>query len=245
MQRFASAVLCLDLDRFKTVNDTLGHPIGDALLQAVAGRLRDCVRITDTVARLGGDEFAILLGSPVTRPDIADLAARLVKEIRHPYEINRHEVVIGVTIGIAVAPIDGTDPPQLIKSADIALYCAKADGRGCYRFYECRCAWHATSASSFLHPDPALGGSRRSAQIPTPAIRHWAGTVENIGTLDLGSASEANGDMRADAFRSGGADRSARFPRAADLRALDRAAQVCRTRTPVHIPHPTPAASAR
>jgi diguanylate cyclase (GGDEF)-like protein len=129
------AILCLDLDRFKAVNDTLGHPTGDALLQTVAGRLRDCARVTDTIARLGGDEFAILLDEPLSRAEIGDLAARVVERIARPYQINGHEVVIGVTIGIAVSPTDGVDAAQLIKNADIALYCAKAEGRGCYRFY--------------------------------------------------------------------------------------------------------------
>jgi diguanylate cyclase (GGDEF)-like protein len=132
----AAAVLCLDLDRFKVVNDTLGHPIGDALLQVVADRLRECVRDTDTVARLGGDEFAILqVGAE--QPRAADALARRVAEvIAAPYEIEGNEIVIGTSIGIAVATSGDVEGDQLLKSADLALYRAKLDGRGAHRFFE-------------------------------------------------------------------------------------------------------------
>jgi diguanylate cyclase (GGDEF)-like protein len=130
------AVLFLDLDHFKGVNDSLGHPIGDDLLKVVAGRLTDCVREGDTVCRLGGDEFAIVqLGSdPQASP--TGLANRLIEVISAPYEIQGHQITIGVSIGIAVTPEDGTDPDQLLKNADLALYRAKADGRGIFHFFE-------------------------------------------------------------------------------------------------------------
>jgi diguanylate cyclase (GGDEF)-like protein len=130
------AVLCLDLDRFKSVNDTLGHPIGDRLLIAAADRLRQCVRDNDIVARLGGDEFAIVQTGSAEPTDATTLAARLIETISTPYELDGHQVVVGLSIGIAVAPNDGLDPDQLLKNADIALYRAKADGRGTYRFFE-------------------------------------------------------------------------------------------------------------
>ncbi len=130
------AVLCLDLDQFKGVNDTLGHPVGDALLKAVTERLRGIVRHTDTVARLGGDEFAIVQNSFNQREETAALANRLRRELSAPYEIAGHQVVIGVSIGIALAPGDGADPDRLLKSADIALYQAKSDGRDRYRYFE-------------------------------------------------------------------------------------------------------------
>ncbi|MGA3004242.1 MAG: EAL domain-containing protein [Acetobacteraceae bacterium] len=131
-----SAVLCLDLDHFKDVNDTLGHPIGDALLQAVTQRLYDEVRATDTVARLGGDEFAIVQ-SRVDEPlDTTSLATRLIEAFRAPFEIAGHQVMIGASIGIAVIPDDGEDADQIMRNADMALYRAKADGRGRYRFFE-------------------------------------------------------------------------------------------------------------
>jgi diguanylate cyclase (GGDEF)-like protein len=131
------AVLCLDLDHFKDVNDSLGHPIGDALLKAVGLRLRSCLRDADTVARLGGDEFAILqIGAQDPYIGPSALAARLIKTIGAPYEIEGHHIVIGVSIGISLAPKDGTDPNILLKNADLALYRAKDAGRGTFRFFE-------------------------------------------------------------------------------------------------------------
>jgi diguanylate cyclase (GGDEF)-like protein len=130
------AVLCLDLDRFKNVNDSLGHPYGDKLLRQVARRMSDCLREGDSIARLGGDEFAILQGSVKHPHDTIGLAARLFASTNAPFDLDGHQVVIGVSIGIAVAPTDATDPDQLLKNADMALYRAKADGRGTYRFFE-------------------------------------------------------------------------------------------------------------
>ena len=130
------AVLCLDLDHFKHVNDTLGHPIGDCLLQAVADRLRECARETDVVSRLGGDEFAIVaVASEQPRGAIA-LAERAITALSKPFELEGHHVVIGASVGIAVAPVDGLEADQLMKAADMALYRAKTDGRGVYRFFE-------------------------------------------------------------------------------------------------------------
>ncbi len=129
-------VLCLDLDHFKGVNDTLGHPIGDHLLTATADRLRRCVRDNDVVARLGGDEFAIVRTGMSEPTDATVLAARLIEAVSAPYDLDNHHIVVGLSIGIAVAPNDGLDPDQLLKNADIALYRAKADGRGTYRFFE-------------------------------------------------------------------------------------------------------------
>jgi diguanylate cyclase (GGDEF)-like protein len=130
------AVLCLDLDHFKNVNDTLGHPFGDKLLCQVAERLRGCLRRGDSVARLGGDEFAILQASPAEPADTTSLMARIIEVVSAPFDLDGHQVVIGVSIGVAVAPTDARDPDQLLKSADMALYRAKTDGRGTYRFFE-------------------------------------------------------------------------------------------------------------
>ena len=130
------AVLCLDLDRFKQVNDTFGHPVGDALLRAVAGRLRGCVRSCDTVARLGGDEFAVIQ-APLGRMDeVGMLAQRIVETLSEPYELSGQRVVVGASVGIALAPVDATDIGHLFQMADIALYRAKADGRGLFRMFE-------------------------------------------------------------------------------------------------------------
>ena len=126
----------LDLDHFKNVNDTLGHPAGDKLLKVVTERLRKLVRETDTIARMGGDEFAILQ-TAITQPaDAGVLARRVIDVVSEPYEIDGHQVVIGTSVGIAVGPTDGTTPDQLMRNADLALYRAKGDGRGTFCFFE-------------------------------------------------------------------------------------------------------------
>jgi diguanylate cyclase (GGDEF)-like protein len=130
------AVLYIDIDEFKSVNDSLGHPAGDELLKAVASRLRSCIRETDTVARLGGDEFAIVQTGIKQPSDVMELVKRIYEAIREPYECLGHQVATDASIGIALAPNDGTDLDQLLKSADLAMYGAKADGRRTYRFFE-------------------------------------------------------------------------------------------------------------
>lgn len=131
-----AAVMCLDLDYFKKVNDTLGHPIGDLLLRAVAERLSACVRQVDSVARFGGDEFAVIQAGPERAQDVAILAERIIEALSLPYEIDNHQVNISASIGIAMIPADGSDADTLLKNADIALYRAKASGRRVYRFFE-------------------------------------------------------------------------------------------------------------
>jgi diguanylate cyclase (GGDEF)-like protein len=130
------AVLCLDLDHFKDVNDTLGHPIGDLLLKEVTARLKGSVREIDTVSRLGGDEFVILQVGLASVDQAGALAQRIIDRIAEPFELDGHQVVIGTSIGISVAPTDGHDPELLIRNADMALYRAKGDGRGMCRFFE-------------------------------------------------------------------------------------------------------------
>ena len=130
------AVLYIDIDEFKSVNDSLGHPAGDELLKAVASRLRSCIRETDFVARLGGDEFAIVQTGIKQPSDVMELVKRIYEAIREPYECLGHQVATDASIGIALAPNDGTDLDQLLKSADLAMYGAKADGRRTYRFFE-------------------------------------------------------------------------------------------------------------
>jgi diguanylate cyclase (GGDEF)-like protein len=130
------AVLYIDIDEFKSINDSLGHPAGDELLKAVASRLRGCVRETDFVARLGGDEFAIVQTGIKQPDDVVELVRRFYEAVREPYECLGHRVTTDASIGIAMAPNDGTDLDQLLKSADLAMYGAKADGRRTYRFFE-------------------------------------------------------------------------------------------------------------
>jgi diguanylate cyclase (GGDEF)-like protein/PAS domain S-box-containing protein len=130
------AVLFVDLDHFKAVNDTFGHPIGDELLKVAADRLRRCVQDTDVIARLGGDEFAIIQTAISGPADVTRLVNRIGEALREPCELGGHQLMAGTSIGIALAPEDATDSVQLVKNADLAMYRAKAEGRGTYRFFE-------------------------------------------------------------------------------------------------------------
>ena len=130
------AILCVDLDRFKSVNDTLGHAGGDALLVEVARRLRQCVRTSDTVGRLGGDEFVIVNATVVSDEDVMLMARRIVAAIGLPFDILGQSVLVGASVGIAMAPRDGDSPDRLIKSADMALFEAKRAGRGQFCFFD-------------------------------------------------------------------------------------------------------------
>jgi diguanylate cyclase (GGDEF)-like protein/PAS domain S-box-containing protein len=130
------AVHHLDLDQFKAVNDTFGHPTGDKLLKIVADRLRGLVRETDTIARMGGDEF-VIVQAPIADPgDATSLAQRIIHLLGEPFDIDDQQVLIGASIGIAVGPGDGLSPDKLLRNADLALYRAKGDGRGTFRFFE-------------------------------------------------------------------------------------------------------------
>ncbi len=131
------SVLLLDLDRFKYVNDTLGHSAGDILLQEVASRLKRCLRETDAIGRLGGDEFAIVqVGDTSQRDAVSRFAERIIDIIAQPFEIEGNEVNIGTSIGIALAPEHASGPDDLLKMADMALYRAKSGGRNSYRFFD-------------------------------------------------------------------------------------------------------------
>ena len=130
------AVHHLDLDQFKAVNDTFGHPAGDKLLKIVADRLRGLVRETDTIARMGGDEF-VVVQAPIADPaESTSLAQRIIALMSEPFDLDGHQAVIGASIGIAVGPSDGLKPDELLRNADLALYRAKGDGRGTFRFFE-------------------------------------------------------------------------------------------------------------
>ena len=130
------AVLYIDIDEFKSVNDALGHPIGDELLKGVAERLRGCLKETDVAARLGGDEFAIIQTAIKDRSETTRLVDEIHSAIRQPLECMGHLITTDASIGIALAPGDGVDLDQLLKNADLALYGAKGDGRRTYRFFE-------------------------------------------------------------------------------------------------------------
>jgi diguanylate cyclase (GGDEF)-like protein/PAS domain S-box-containing protein len=130
------ALLYIDVDEFKGINDSLGHHVGDELLKAVATRIRGCIRETDHVARLGGDEFAVIQSGVDTMDDVVEFVTRIQEAIRQPYECFGHQLSTDASIGIGLAPQDGTDLDQLIKNADLAMYGAKGAGRRTYRFFE-------------------------------------------------------------------------------------------------------------
>ncbi|HEX3341875.1 MAG TPA: EAL domain-containing protein [Pseudolabrys sp.] len=129
------AIHLIDLDRFKTINDTLGHPIGDKLLKEVASRLKTVIRPGDMITRFGGDEFVVLQAGTERYQDAKWLAERLARTLKDPFDIDGHRIDIGASIGIAMAPMDGVDADQLLKKADMALYAAKNGGGGDHRFF--------------------------------------------------------------------------------------------------------------
>lgn len=129
------ALLCLDLDGFKGVNDSLGHPVGDQLLKVVGERLRNCVNSNGVVSRLGGDEFAIIQTNIGSDAEIGETARTIIKAVSAPYLIEDNQIIIDASIGIAIAPQDGEDADVLLRNADTAMYCAKADSRGAYRLF--------------------------------------------------------------------------------------------------------------
>jgi diguanylate cyclase (GGDEF)-like protein/PAS domain S-box-containing protein len=130
------ALLYIDIDEFKGINDSLGHHVGDELLKAVATRIRSCIGETDLIARLGGDEFAVIQTAVGNVTDVVEFVTRIHEAIRQPYQCLGHQLSTDASIGIALAPQDGTDLDQLIKNADLAMYGAKADGRRTHRFFE-------------------------------------------------------------------------------------------------------------
>ena len=130
------AVHFLDLDQFKDVNDTLGHPVGDQLLQQVSERLGECARKSDTVARLGGDEFAIIQTNLIYQNGITVLAKRIIDALAKPFDLEGERVFTGTSVGITIFPYDDTAAEKLLKNADLALYRAKREGGGRYQFYD-------------------------------------------------------------------------------------------------------------
>jgi diguanylate cyclase (GGDEF)-like protein/PAS domain S-box-containing protein len=134
-QKRACSIMLIDLDRFKQVNDTLGHPAGDALLKQVAERLIKVVGDREKISRLGGDEFQIILQDVDDRGALGDLADKIIKNLSHPYMVDGSRCIIGASVGVAVSPFDGQSSEDLIRNADLALYAAKGGGRGRFRFY--------------------------------------------------------------------------------------------------------------
>ena len=133
------AVVCIDLDHFKEVNDTLTHMVGDQLLMAVAMRMQNCIRPSDHLARFGGDEFVLILpdlDSASAVSEVSGLLQRLIETVAEPYEIESHAIVIGMSAGVAIAPADGRSRDDILRAADLALYTSKQQGRGVFHFFE-------------------------------------------------------------------------------------------------------------
>ena len=181
------ALMCIDLDRFKAVNDSFGHPAGDALLKAVTERIKGQIGGTDLVARLGGDEFAVLHRTPAGRAGVADLALSIINAIDTDFDLGAFQVRVGASVGIVLAPGNGTDPDQLVADADLALYRAKHDGRGRCRFFEPgmsglppeqRCSEHELRRAIegeelVLHYQPLLDAGTQ-AIVGVEALVRWA-----------------------------------------------------------------------
>ncbi|MEI7842545.1 MAG: diguanylate cyclase [Gallionellaceae bacterium] len=134
-EKEAIAVLFLDLDGFKQINDTLGHDVGDALLREAAQRIKSCVRDSDTVARMGGDEFTVILTNIKSEGSKDRVAEKIIEEVARPFMLNGKNCSVSVSIGVALYPENGETPEQLIKIADAAMYMAKHAGKNCYKFF--------------------------------------------------------------------------------------------------------------
>ena len=171
-----AALLFIDVDRFKLINDTLGHPVGDQALREIGTRLAGCVRERDIVARLGGDEFVALIES-IPAPDaLQEIGQKIIDSCARPLGLERREVALSVSIGIAVMPQDGRDADTLMRNADIAMYRAKAQGRNCLRFYTRQMSDHAEERLALeteLHQAAARGELRLHYQ-PKVAVRDGA-----------------------------------------------------------------------
>jgi diguanylate cyclase (GGDEF)-like protein len=177
------AMMLVDLDRFKLVNDTLGHAVGDLLLKEVAERLQESVRDQAIVGRIGGDEFALVLPGETSREVLACIATRLIQQLSQAYEINGMELRVGATVGIAIAPTDAGSQEELIASADLALYRAKEEGRGTHRFYE---PWMSEFAEAHRQLESDLRGALQNGGLTLayqPIIDARSGDVAGYEAL--------------------------------------------------------------
>jgi diguanylate cyclase (GGDEF)-like protein len=175
------AIFCVDLDGFKGVNDSLGHAVGDQLLRAVGERLLHCLSPKDMVARLGGDEFAIIQCEVEAKPT-DELARDLIKAVNATYQIESKQIMIDASIGIALAPRDGSDADVLLRNADMAMYCAKAVGRGSYRFFEPD-MWTVSEAKRTLEAELRTALSRSELDIYYQPIVDGRGRVRSFEAL--------------------------------------------------------------
>lgn len=177
------AVLFVDLDRFKPINDSLGHDVGDKVLKVVAERMQDSIRSEDTVSRVGGDEFVILLTEIGSAEDVARVAEKIIAELSRPYRIEEHDLALGASIGICIYPDNGSEPGVLLRNADASMYSAKQAGRNGYQFYSEEMTSRAIERLS-LERDLRVASSRKEMfLVYQPQIELATGCVVGIEVL--------------------------------------------------------------
>ena len=197
------SVFLLDLDRFKAVNDTLGHPAGDTLLRLVSLRLRDVIGEAGQVGRLGGDEFEIVLPSTSNKEDLSKLAQGIIDSLSRPYTINGNAVSIGASVGIVTSDYDDRTADDLMRDADLALYAAKAAGKGCFRFFAPE-MHEAARERQVMESDlrVAIEKETVAGRLPTERPRFDRGRVGLRSVGSLGPPGARRGQSRARSFRS-------------------------------------------
>jgi diguanylate cyclase (GGDEF)-like protein/PAS domain S-box-containing protein len=177
------AVLFADLDRFKPINDSLGHDVGDKLLKAVAERMQDSVRSEDTVSRVGGDEFVVLLTEIESAEDVARVAEKLIAEMSRPYQIEEHDLTVMASVGICIYPDNGTDPSILLRNADASMYSAKQAGRNRYHFYSEEMTSRAIERLSLEHDLRSASSRNELFLMYQPQIEISTGNITGVEVL--------------------------------------------------------------
>lgn len=178
-----AALFYLDLDGFKNVNDTFGHAEGDELLRQVAARLKGRARISEVICRLGGDEFAVLVPAIENLEEVSELAGELISDLSKPYDLNGHEAVVGASIGVVIVPDHGSEADQVMKHADLAMYSAKAAGRGTFRYFEPEMDRRIQARQSLEHDLRAAVGANQFQLHFQPTVNVKTGEISGFEAL--------------------------------------------------------------